>query len=127
MSLVSGQSPGGKSNPNMFEVEGVKVQVLRQGSGLEAKTGDTIRVHYTGWLADGKKFDSSVDRNAPLIFTLGQKRVVQGFELGVTGMKVGEKRKLNIPSELGYGAKGFLMIPANAALIFEVELVGINQ
>jgi FKBP-type peptidyl-prolyl cis-trans isomerase len=97
------------------------------GTGQEAKTGDTVSVNYTGWLADGTKFDSSYDRNQTFDFTLGAGNVNKGWDEGVVGMKVGGKRKLIIPPDLGYGASGFPpVIPANATLTFEVELVAIK-
>jgi len=111
-----------------FEIQGMKVEILSNGSGAEAKAGDTVSVNYTGTLVSGKKFDSSFDRNQPFSFKLGENRVIQGWELGVKGMKVGEKRKLTIPPELGYGSQAIgELIPANSTLIFEVELMGINQ
>jgi len=101
---------------------GLKYQDLKVGSGDEAKTGDTVSVHYTGWLEDGTKFDSSLDRNQPFEFTLGAGRVIPGWEEGVVGMKVGGKRKLVIPPALAYGASGSSgVIPPNATLTFEVE------
>lgn len=106
---------------------GLKYEVLRQGNGPEAKPGQTVSVHYTGWLTDGTKFDSSVDRGQPFDFPLGAGRVIKGWDEGVAGMKVGEKRKLTIPPELGYGPNGAgNVIPPNATLIFEVELLGIQ-
>jgi len=111
-----------------FEIQGMKVEILSNGSGAEAKAGDTVSVNYTGTLVSGKKFDSSFDRNQPFSFKLGENRVIQSWELGVKGMKVGEKRKLTIPPELGYGSQAIgELIPANSTLIFEVELMGINQ
>ncbi len=102
-------------------------EVLQEGSGPEAKAGDTVEVHYTGTLEDGSKFDSSVDRGTPFSFPLGAGMVIKGWDQGVAGMKVGEKVKLTIPSELGYGAGGYPpVIPANATLIFEVELLSIK-
>src|SRR5262245_3930476 len=85
---------------------GLKYEDLKEGTGKEAKAGDTVDVHYTGWLKDGKKFDSSVDRGKPFSFKLGAGMVIKGWDEGVAGMKVGGKRKLTIPPDLGYGAKG---------------------
>ena len=105
----------------------MKIEVLKEGSGETSKTGDLVTVHYTGTLENGTKFDSSVDRGTPFSFTLGENGVIQGWELGVLGMKAGEKRKLIIPGELGYGSQGRSpVIPPNATLIFEVELLKIN-
>ena len=116
-----------KINSENYEIQTVKTEILQEGSGEASKTGDTVTVHYTGTLEDGTKFDSSVDRGTPFPFTLGENRVIQGWELGVLGMKVGEKRKLTIPPELGYGSQGAgKLIPPNATLIFEVELLKIN-
>lgn len=110
-----------------YDIQGMKVEILKQGSGVEAKVGDNISVHYVGTLTDGTKFDSSVDRNQPFPYTLGQNRVIRGWELGLLGMKVGEKRKLTIPPELGYGPSGFPpVIPANATLIFEIDMLSLN-
>jgi FKBP-type peptidyl-prolyl cis-trans isomerase len=98
------------------------------GTGTEAKSGDTVTVHYTGWLTDGTKFDSSVDRNEPFTFNLGAGEVIPGWDAGVAGMKEGGKRKLTIPPELAYGARGAgSSIPPNATLVFEVELLQVNQ
>ena len=103
------------------------IEDLVVGTGAVAASGQKVRVPYTGWLTDGKKFDSSVDRGQPFGFQLGRGQVIKGWDQGVTGMKVGGKRKLTIPPELGYGAKGFPgAIPPNATLVFEVELVGIG-
>lgn len=97
---------------------------LKVGTGATAQAGQTVSVHYTGWLENGKKFDSSVDRGQPFSFPLGAGRVIKGWDEGVQGMKVGGKRKLIIPSNLGYGARGAGgAIPPNATLIFEVELL----
>jgi len=97
------------------------------GSGAEAVRGKQVTVHYTGWLTDGKKFDSSKDRGAPFSFGLGRGQVIDGWDQGVTGMKVGGKRKLTIPPELGYGKSGAGgVIPPDATLVFEVELLGVK-
>lgn len=106
---------------------GLKYWELKKGSGAVAKAGDSVQVHYTGWLTEGKKFDSSVDRGSPFVFKLGAGMVIKGWDEGVAGMKVGGKRQLHIPAELGYGARGAGdAIPPNAALIFDVELLGVN-
>lgn len=105
----------------------LKSETLTPGSGAEAKSGDTVLVHYTGWLTDGTKFDSSRDRGTAFRFTVGAKRVIAGWDQGVVGMKVGETRRLTIPPELGYGTRGAGgAIPPNATLVFEVELQAIE-
>ena len=106
---------------------GLKYYELKKGTGAVAKSGDTVKVHYTGWLTTGKKFDSSVDRGEPIEFPLGAGRVIKGWDEGVAGMKVGQKRQLQIPPALGYGASGAGgAIPPNAELIFDVELVAVK-
>ena len=116
------------SNPASYEIQGMKVEILQQGTGEGAKAGDNIVVNYVGTLLDGTKFDSSIDRNQPFPYTLGQNQVIKGWELGLLGMKVGEKRKLTIPPELAYGEAGRPpVIPQNATLIFEIDMLGINQ
>ncbi len=97
------------------------------GTGETAKAGQTVSVHYTGWLTNGKKFDSSVDRGQPFSFRLGVGQVIKGWDEGVQGMKIGGKRKLTIPSNLGYGARGAGgLIPPHATLVFDVELLGVQ-
>ena len=101
---------------------------IRVGNGDVAKEGSHVRVHYTGWLTNGKKFDSSVDAGKPFDFTIGNGEVIKGWEEGVAGMKVGGKRQLRIPPALGYGAEGTPggPIPPNATLIFDVQLLGVQ-
>jgi FKBP-type peptidyl-prolyl cis-trans isomerase len=103
------------------------IETVRAGSGAEAKTGNRVTVHYVGTLTDGKKFDSSRDRGQGFKFTLGKGEVIKGWDQGVPGMKVGEIRKLTIPSHLAYGARGFPpVIPPNSTLVFEVELLEVS-
>ena len=105
---------------------GLKYEDLVEGEGAVAQANQTVSVHYTGWLTDGTKFDSSLDRNDPFSFPLGGGRVIRGWDEGVQGMKVGGKRKLTIPPQLAYGSTGAGgVIPPNATLVFEVELLGI--
>ena len=113
-------------NFGSYNVDGVKVQIQSQGDGNESKKGDLLTLHYTGMLENGQTFDSSYDRNSPITFILGEENVIKGFDTGVTGMKVGEKRKITIPPDLGYGEIEFAGIPANSVLIYEVELLSIN-
>jgi len=113
--------------PEIATPSGLKYVDLVAGNGATPKPGQTAVVHYTGWLTDGKKFDSSVDRGTPFQFVLGQGRVIKGWDEGVSTMRVGGKRKLTIPPELGYGQRGAGgVIPPNATLIFEVELLEIK-
>ena len=107
--------------------DGLKFTDDQVGTGAEAQKGKTVAVHYTGWLADGTKFDSSRDRNQPFSFPLGQGQVIKGWDEGVAGMKVGGKRTLVIPPDLGYGPRGAGgVIPPNATLKFEVELLDVK-
>lgn len=107
----------------------LETRIINQGSGAIAKTGDIVSVHYTGWLMDGKKFDSSVDRGKPFQFEIGAGRVIKGWEKGVAGMHIGEKRELIIPPALAYGKRdvGGGLIPANSTLKFNIELLDIVE
>ncbi|MBQ8828595.1 MAG: FKBP-type peptidyl-prolyl cis-trans isomerase [Burkholderiaceae bacterium] len=107
-------------------LEELKIEDLTVGTGVEAQAGTGVRVHYVGWLENGMKFDSSRDRNDPFEFPLGQGYVIQGWDQGVQGMKVGGTRRLVIPASMGYGENGVGgIIPPNATLIFEVELLAV--
>ncbi len=126
------QNPGGPTKvagKPTKQPDGLEYWDIKEGTGPAAKKGDKVKVHYTGWLTDGKKFDSSVDRNDPFIFALGAGQVIKGWDEGVAGMKVGGKRQLRIPPELGYGSRGAAggLIPPNATLIFDVDLLGIGK
>jgi len=106
---------------------GLVVEEVVVGDGALAESGQPVKVHYTGWLTDGTKFDSSKDRGDPFVFPLGAGHVIKGWDEGVEGMKVGGTRKLTIPPALGYGARGAGgVIPPNATLVFEVELLGVG-
>ncbi|MGC2518918.1 MAG: FKBP-type peptidyl-prolyl cis-trans isomerase [Burkholderiales bacterium] len=106
---------------------GLTIEELVVGEGEIAAAGQTVIVHYTGWLIDGRKFDSSKDRDDPFEFALGAGQVIRGWDEGVQGMKIGGTRKLTIPPALGYGARGAGgVIPPNATLVFEVELLGVE-
>lgn len=116
------------NNSNEKKSMGLEIKTTQEGTGERViKSGDTIAVHYTGKLVDGTKFDSSVDRGTPFEFQIGQGMVIQGWEQGFLGAKVGEKRTLTIPSEMGYGSRGAgAVIPPNATLIFDVEVISIK-
>lgn len=108
--------------------EELKIEVLKDGTGQEAKDNDIVSVHYTGYLTNGQVFDSSIGRGEPFSFLLGAGQVIKGWDQGILGMKIGEKRKLTIPSDLAYGATGAGgVIPPNTTLIFEVEMIKIGQ
>ncbi len=132
--VVSGvcvlQGPGtvlGAQPESVKTSSGLQYVDLVTGDGREAHVGETAFVHYTGWLEDGTKFDSSVDRGEPFSFRLGAGQVIKGWDEGVVGMTIGTKRKLIIPSHLGYGSRGAgRIIPPNATLIFEVELLDLR-
>lgn len=127
--IESQTSPSPTSSANMSEqVEELKIEDLAVGTGEEAVAGKRVTVNYSGTLTSGTKFDSSYDRGTPFTFNLGKGEVIKGWDEGVVGMKVGGKRKLTIPSSLGYGARGAGdVIPPNATLIFEVELLKVEQ
>lgn len=112
--------------PEITSNTSLKYEDITTGSGDAARAGQMVSVHYTGWLTDGRKFDSSKDRNDPFVFPLGAGHVIRGWDEGVQGMQPGGVRKLTIPPELGYGARGAGgVIPPNATLVFEVELLKI--
>ncbi|HET9963472.1 MAG TPA: FKBP-type peptidyl-prolyl cis-trans isomerase [Nitrospiraceae bacterium] len=125
--ISMGQGQAGSAPAEITTDSGLKYVDLVVGTGREAAVGDQATVHYTGWLTDGKKFDSSVDRREPFSFPLGSGRVIRGWDEGVVGMKVGGKRKLTIPPQLGYGSRGAGgVIPPNATLVFDVELLEVR-
>jgi FKBP-type peptidyl-prolyl cis-trans isomerase len=135
LAIIAAATPLGRSDAATNQViempNGLKYTDTKTGDGVTAAAGNKVSVHYTGWLfnngAKGTKFDSSVDRGQPFQFTLGAHQVIAGWDEGVAGMKVGGKRTLTIPPELGYGARGAGgVIPPNATLIFDVELLGVQ-
>jgi FKBP-type peptidyl-prolyl cis-trans isomerase FkpA len=139
ITALSAQTPAHKTqvvpntkSPTKVTGDGIKTDSglqywdIKVGTGVAAKDGDHVKVHYTGWLTTGKKFDSSVDAHQPYDFTIGKGEVIKGWDEGVTGMKVGGKRQLRIPPELAYGEAGFKdIIPPNATLIFDVQLLAV--
>jgi FKBP-type peptidyl-prolyl cis-trans isomerase len=123
----SSATDGAAATSDGGAVTDLKIEDIKVGDGDEAVAGKAVSVHYTGTLTDGKKFDSSLDRGQPFNFQLGAGQVIQGWDKGVAGMKVGGKRKLTIPPHLGYGERGAGgVIPPNATLVFEVELLGVK-
>jgi FKBP-type peptidyl-prolyl cis-trans isomerase len=134
LAAVAVRAQSDNSSPTKVEGKGKSTSSglqywdLKPGTGTTASAGKTVSVHYTGWLAsNGKKFDSSVDRGQPFMFQLGAGQVIKGWDEGVSGMKVGGKRQLRIPPELGYGSRGAGgVIPPNATLIFDVELLAVK-
>lgn len=124
--ILSGLEEQATTTQSQQNINGLKIETIKQGQGVQTKNGDLVSVHYTGVLTNGTKFDSSVDRGEPFNFTLGAGQVIKGWDLGVLGMKVGEKRKLTIQPEMGYGSVATGPIPANSILIFDVELLKIN-
>ena len=120
-------APARVSGKPKTTASGLSYYDLAPGKGAAAKAGDKVHVHYTGWLVSGTKFDSSLDRNEPFTFSLGKGEVIKGWDEGVAGMMPGGKRQLHIPAALGYGARGAGgVIPPNADLVFDVELIGTN-
>jgi FKBP-type peptidyl-prolyl cis-trans isomerase FkpA len=135
MGIASGRTDTDANTSSPTKVEGkskstasgVEYWDIVIGTGATAVSGKTVSVHYTGWLTDGRKFDSSVDRGKPIAFPLGAGRVIKGWDDGIVGMKVGGKRQLRIPPSLGYGIHGSGPIPPNAVLIFDVELLSVGK
>jgi FKBP-type peptidyl-prolyl cis-trans isomerase FkpA len=131
VTMASGQdnaSPTKVTGKSTTTASGLQYWDITVGNGATATAGKNVKVHYTGWLTTGKKFDSSVDRGQPFSFPLGGGRVIKGWDEGVAGMKVGGKRQLRIPPELGYGERGAPgAIPPNATLIFDVELLDVGK
>ncbi|MFA5013211.1 MAG: FKBP-type peptidyl-prolyl cis-trans isomerase [Candidatus Paceibacterota bacterium] len=125
---IEGDTPieDNNQNTNQMPEQQLKIEILAQGTGVGAERGDKLTVNYLGTLENGHKFDSSYDRGQPYQFQLGVGQVIDGWDEGLLGMKVGEKRKLTIPPEMGYGARAMNLIPANSTLIFTVELLKIN-
>ena len=127
LNAVAPGASGAAAPAEVTTSSGLKYQDVKEGNGDVATAGKTVSVHYTGWLTNGTKFDSSKDRGQPFEFPLGGGRVIRGWDEGVQGMKVGGVRKLTIPAELGYGARGVGgVIPPNSTLVFEVELLKVS-
>lgn len=131
MTHAAPKAKGKKEKKEVDKIEkttnDLKIDDLKIGTGATAISGQEVTVHYTGKLTDGKKFDSSFDRNKPFKFILGEGQVISGWDKGVAGMKIGGKRKLTIPPEMAYGQSGVPgVIPPNSTLVFEIELLGVG-
>lgn len=126
-SPLSLQNEPGSKIVNTNNMEALKIEDVVAGAGTEARSGDTVTVHYTGTLTDGSTFDSSVDRGVPFVFTLGGGQVIRGWDEGLLGMRVGGTRKLTIAPEFGYGSQGIGPIPPNSTLLFEIELLEVRK
>jgi FKBP-type peptidyl-prolyl cis-trans isomerase len=126
VSVTSSATPSTSPANVITTPSGLKYVEVKVGTGATAAAGQQVSVHYTGTLESGQKFDSSRDRGTPFQFNLGGGQVIKGWDEGIAGMKIGGKRKLIIPPDLGYGARGVGPIPPNATLLFDVELMGIN-
>jgi len=126
-SCFNDKKTGSAQSSQVKNIDGMIIEILKEGQGPEAVNGKTAVVHYKGTLTNGKEFDSSYSRNMPFPFQLGAGRVIEGWDKGVLGMKVGEKRKLTIPPELAYKERGAgSQIPPNSTLVFEVELIEVK-
>lgn len=124
---TTSQEESNLTRPMSKNLSSLKIDDLKLGKGIAAEKGKKLTVHYTGWLKNGKKFDSSLDRGTPFSFSLGSAQVIKGWDQGLIGMKVGGKRKLTIPPQLGYGEAGAgEIIPSNSTLVFEVELLKVE-
>ncbi|HWZ43249.1 MAG TPA: FKBP-type peptidyl-prolyl cis-trans isomerase [Candidatus Saccharimonadales bacterium] len=127
LALCSCEGPTHVSGPGVTTASGLQYWDVKAGTGALAEKGKKVVVHYTGWLADGKKFDSSVEKYRPFVFVLGSGAVIHGWDEGVIGMKAGGKRQLRIPPGIGYGAQGSPPdIPPNATLVFDIELLEVK-
>lgn len=128
MPQTTASGPTKVNGKSKTTASGLQYWDIMVGTGATATAGKTVKVHYTGWLTNGKKFDSSLDRHEPFAFSLGAGQVIKGWDEGVAGMKAGGKRQLRIPPELGYGARGAGgVIPPNSTLIFDVELLDVGK
>lgn len=124
--MTDSNTQNSTQNTEFLDSSELKIEILKEGQGGEVKKGDMINVHYTGMLLDGTIFDSSIPREETFEFVVGSNTVIQGWELGVLGMKVGELRRLTIPSDMAYGDRAVSVIPANSTLVFDIELVSID-